>query len=84
MMKSKVQENAGLLAKFDDKFILPNIYNAIQNQSQLVIAAFDADVVGADPLGTAQPISYVSLVEDGKEKHHDIDLYLNCQKTGNL
>jgi len=39
--------------------------------------AFDADVVGADPLGSAAPISYVSLVEDEEEHVHDLDLYLN-------
>ena len=55
-MKSAVQDDAGLKAKFDDVFILPNIMSSIGES--IIIKAFDSDVVGQDPLGIASPITY--------------------------
>ena len=46
--------------------------------------AFDKDVASSDILGEALSISYTKLVEDEEEKFHDLDIFLDCKKTGNI
>ena len=46
--------------------------------------AFDEDVGSSDLLGEALPISYVKLISDDKGTLYDVDIYLNCKKTGNI
>ena len=46
--------------------------------------AYDKDIASSDLLGKANALSYVSLVEDTKEKVHDLDLFHEYKKTGNV
>ena len=37
-----------------------------------------------DKLGEALPVSYLKLVADDEGATYDLDLYLDCKKTGNV
>jgi len=46
--------------------------------------AFDKDVASSDFLGSANPISFISLVADEQSHTFDTDLFRDCKKTGSL
>ena len=83
-LKTEIQDDAGLHAKFDDEFELENIEIEIKKGCELKMEAYDKDVASSDQLGIANPLSYVALIEDTKEKMHDLDLFMDYKKTGNV
>ena len=83
-LKTEVQDDAGKNAKFSDEFTLENIEIEIKNGKELKMEAYDEDVASSDLLGIANTLSYVSLIEDTKEKIHDLDLFMNFKKSGNV
>lgn len=46
--------------------------------------AYDKDVASSDILGSANPISYYKLIADEKEHTHDLDIFHEFKKTGNV
>ena len=46
--------------------------------------AYDKDLTSSDLLGIANPLSYVALVENTDDIQHDLDLFLDFKKTGNV
>lgn len=46
--------------------------------------ALDKDLTSSDVLGTANPISLVSLVDNQKPKTFAIDLFHEFKKTGHI
>lgn len=83
VFKSKVQGDQGLRAKFDDIFTLKNIQNAIESGQKLVLNAYDEDVGSSELLGSMYPMSYVPMVNN-LETMHNIDLFINYKKSGNI
>lgn len=83
-LKTEVKDNAGLKANFDDIFLLENIEGEIKLGKDLVMEAYDEDIASSDLLGKANPLSYVSLIQDEKEKTFDLDIFHECKKTGNV
>jgi hypothetical protein len=65
-------------------FELENIEIEINKGCELKMEAYDKDVASSDILGIANTLSYVALIEDTKEKMHDLDLFLDYKKTGNV
>jgi Ca2+-dependent lipid-binding protein len=82
--KTEVQDDAGKHAKFDDEFVLENIDGPVKEGLSLEMKAFDKDLVSSDLLGCANPISFIKLVEDNKEKSFDVDIFHEYKKTGNI
>lgn len=83
-LKTEVQDDAGLSAKFTDEFQLENIEIEIKKGVELKMEAYDLDLMSSDLLGVANTLSYVSLVETTDEIQHDQDLFLDFKKTGNV
>jgi len=83
-LKTEVQDDAGLNAKFEDEFQLENIEIEIKKGGELKMEAYDKDLASSDLLGVANTLSYVSLVENTDEKLHDLDLFINFKKSGNV
>lgn len=48
------------------------------------MCAYDKDLASSDLLGKANPLSFVSLIRDEQEHQHDLDLFHEYKKTGNV
>jgi hypothetical protein len=63
---------------------LENIEIEINRGRELKMEAFSKDLLGNSLLGVANPISYYVLVEGKQILSHDVDLFHNYKKTGNI
>lgn len=83
-LKTDVQDDAGLHAKFDDQFLLENIELEAKQGLSLVMEAYDKDIASSDLLGKANAISYYKLIVDENVHEWDLDLFQDYKKTGNV
>ena len=58
-LETDVMDNAGLNAKFDQKFCLRNIQKEVLESKRAVFQAYDKDLTSSDLLGKTKPISFV-------------------------
>jgi hypothetical protein len=83
-LKTEVQDDAGLSAKFDDIFLLENIKNQAEEEKSLVMEAYDKDIASSDKLGVANAISYYKLIVDEELHEWDLDIFMDYKKAGNV
>lgn len=56
-----MQDDAGLFAKFDEKFCLQNIQKDVLDAKRAIFEAYDEDIASSDFLGKTKPISWVCV-----------------------
>jgi len=64
--------------------MLENIELETKAGKSLVMEAYDKDVASSDKLGSANAISYYKLIADEEEHTYDLDIFMDCKKTGNV
>lgn len=69
-MQTTVQEDAGLHAEFNEVFILECIMEPIQCGDELILKAYDEDVVKNEYLGEILPLPYQELVRKTTPINH--------------
>lgn len=82
--KTEVQKDAGTQAYFDETFLLDEVQEQVRLGKDLVIVTLDEDLTSSDVLGTAVPLSIVSLVQNREEKTWKVDLFHEYKKTGTI
>lgn len=83
--KTKVVDDGGKYAKFDETFHLANVFAQIRMEESLIIEAYDKDPVGADLLGTANPLKFCNLCVDENEIEHELEIYdKNYKQAGHV
>lgn len=75
VMQTKVAQNAGKHATFNEQFELTNILEEIKAEEVLVIEAHDQDAVSSELLGRAMPISFSALTQSEELRNHELDLF---------
>ena len=73
--ETDVMDNAGLFAKFDQKFCLTNIEKEVKASKRAVFEAYDKDPLSSDLLGKTKPVSFVCFIQDTKINKHEMVLY---------
>lgn len=83
--QTKVADNAGKHATFNEEFELPNVMQEIRQEELLILEALDEDTVSNDLLGQTNPLSYSALTQEEGAKTLAMDLYdKNYKHIGNL
>lgn len=84
-LKTKVAQNAGKQATFNEDFKLLNVFQEIRQEEVLIIEAHDQDTVSTDLLGQANPLSFSALTQDENAQTHALDLYdKNYKQVGTV
>lgn len=83
-MKTKVHDNAGKFAKYDDVFLLDNVEEQAKAGNNLIMQAYDHDVGTCDLLGEANPVSLLKMCADEEKHIHKLDIFYEFKKTGFL
>ena len=74
-LKTDVQDDAGLLAKFDEKFCLYDIQKDVLEAKRSIFKAYDEDIASSDFLGKTKPKSWVCFIQDEEVHQHEMILY---------
>ena len=80
-ISTKVQDDAGLFAEFNETFTLDNIYEEILNGLELQLHAWDKDVLDSDFIGLTEPILWQDFVHDTLEQVHEVELLSKKHKN---
>ena len=84
-MQTRVAENAGKHAVFNEKFTLSNIHQQVEAGHALELQAMEKDVATSDLLGAAHAIPWAELCEYEGLLKHDVEVYNDKgQKCGNI
>ena len=80
--RTKVKDDAGKDATFDDVFLVSKVENAAKAGEALIVEARDSDVAVDDVLGTANPLTYQSLCADEAAHAFAVDIFSEYKKAG--
>jgi len=84
-LQTTVKDEAGKKAKWDETFMLPNVYTNVKNRQTLQFEAFDKDIASSDFLGTTRQIGLEEWCADDQLQSHQVDLYdVKGKKVGNI
>ena len=84
-ISTKVANNAGKQATFNEDFKLKNVFQEIRQEEVLIIEAHDQDNMSTDLLGQTNPLSFPALTLDESVRTHALDLYdKNYKQIGSV
>lgn len=83
--QTKVKEDAGKHAVFNERFLLTNISAEIQKDGALVLDAMEKDLASSDFLGSTKPIKWSYICSFDGAVRHDVEIAnAKGQKVGNV
>lgn len=83
--QTKVKQDAGKHAVFNERFSLTNISAEIQKDGALVLDAMEKDVASSDLLGSTKPIKWSYICSFDGTVRHDVEIAnAKGQKVGNV
>ena len=74
-IKTKVIDNGGKHAVWNEEFELENVRQQIRLNQSLVLGTYDKDMVTEDLLGSTNPLTFNSLCQDCEPKSFDLELF---------
>ena len=83
-VETDVKDDAGKAAEWNENFCLPQIEQQVLSGKDLVFRAYDKDLASSDLLGSSKPQSFLKLVENEEIQKHDLTLFENDKKIGQL
>lgn len=83
--QTKVAEDAGKHAIFNERFMLTNVKAEIENDAALVLKAMEKDMTSSDFLGAIKPIAWSHICSFDGTVRHDVEIFgEKGQKVGNV
>lgn len=83
-VETDVKDDAGKAAEWNENFCLPQIEQQVLSGKGLVFRAYDKDLASSDLLGQSKPQSFLKLVENEEIQRHDLTLFDQDKKIGQL
>ena len=80
MMQTQVMTDAGKHAVFNEDFILQGIQEPILCGDELILKAYDEDVVTNELLGMIWAVPYQDFVKSEETMSHELDLFNDKKK----
>lgn len=84
-MKTKVIDDGGKFAPWEQSFTLNNVFQQIRLEQSLVIETFDKDIGSSDIIGATNPLTFNGLCQNEEPKTMMLDLFTpNYKNAGSI